>query len=684
MQSYLVGLCPDSDCEDGHEFDTDINCELLRKLNVENPTPQNLKKLLKQDTIAPHLCEEYNLDKCGKGAYRCVKMHICADFILGTCMGCKLNHNVMDPQCKKLLEQAHGPRRWHKLSLAEEIKQQCNISSGIIDLPLVNVMESKERRLRKYEIGNKNLGAGPTKVLMIVGATGAGKSTLINGIANFVFGVRWENDFRFKLVADEGSRKSQAHSQTKWITAYDLHKQEGFALPYGLTVIDTPGFGDTDGIHADEELRNQIRAFFSHGEDFGVDQLDGICFVVQSAMARLTATQQYIFDSILSVFGKDVNDNIYVFVTFADSKKPPALEAIEYAKIPYKDHFKFNNAALFPEPGKAAELIDKSYWDMSSQSFKKFFKKFNKTKAVSLTLTKEVLKERKTLAAVLQGIQPQIFAALGRLEHLRQEHTTLRQHEADLQANKQFEYKVKILKQEKVDLKEEFVTNCLTCNYTCHYPCTVSDDNLKGDCHVVDYQTGRCLVCPNKCSWRKHVNNTYRFDLKEEEITQTSDELKAKYEQAAGKKLNAQGIMKELMNKFNEERAEVLNLTKVAHRCLQRLEEIALKPDPLGVTAYIDLLIESERREARPGFSQRMRYLEDTRAKAELATKLKDDFDPFKEYMKEFEQENFNISLFDPDPEDTDNSETESPSHAGEISTTSLHESGESSQTVLE
>ena len=236
-----------------------------------------------------------------------------------------------------------------------------------------------------------------------------GKSTLINGIANYAYGVKYEDDFRFKLIVDEGGKKSQAHSQTKWITAYVLQCQRGFVLPYTLTVIDTPGFGDTEGIKADEELRNQIREFFLKGGVIGVDQLNAICFVVQASSARLTPTQKYIFHSILSVFGRDVEDNIYILATFADNKRPPVLAAIAEADIPFKTCFKFNNSALFSEV-RESDGFEKLFWDFGNYSFKKFFKKFQETKPVSLTLTKEVLTERQRLETALQGIQPQIIA----------------------------------------------------------------------------------------------------------------------------------------------------------------------------------------------------------------------------------------------------------------------------------
>lgn len=38
------------------------------------------------------------------------------------------------------------------------------------------------------------------KTIMLVGATGSGKSTLVDGIVNYVLGVRFNDPFRFKLV----------------------------------------------------------------------------------------------------------------------------------------------------------------------------------------------------------------------------------------------------------------------------------------------------------------------------------------------------------------------------------------------------------------------------------------------------------------------------------------------------
>lgn len=49
---------------------------------------------------------------------------------------------------------------------------------------------------------------------MLVGSTGSGKSTLVDGIANYITGVSFEDPFRFKMVTLEDDEK-KTHNQVK-------------------------------------------------------------------------------------------------------------------------------------------------------------------------------------------------------------------------------------------------------------------------------------------------------------------------------------------------------------------------------------------------------------------------------------------------------------------------------------
>ena len=67
--------------------------------------------------------------------------------------------------------------------------------------------------------------------------------------------------------------------------------------------------------------------------------------------------------------------------------------------------------------------------------------------------------------------------------------------------------------------------------------------------------------------------------------------------------------------------------------CLQRLEEIALKPDPLSTVDYIDTLIQSEENEANPGFKDRVNVLQKIRKRAEVTMAVKKgEYRPFPGY----------------------------------------------------
>uniref|UniRef100_A0A1X7T458 Septin-type G domain-containing protein n=1 Tax=Amphimedon queenslandica TaxID=400682 RepID=A0A1X7T458_AMPQE len=460
-------------------------------------------------------------------------------------------------------------------------------------------LDLKKSNIAKVEFGIPVVPHKPTRVLMVVGATGAGKSTLINAMVNFLLGVKWEHEFRLKLIHDEVSQ-SQAHSQTQMITAYTFYWQKGSPLNCNLTIIDTPGFGDTRGLKRDQEITRHIREFFELKGRDGLDSLHGIGFVTQASLARLTPTQKYISDSILSIFGKDIKDNIFIMTTFADGADPPVMGAIREANIPHASFFPFNNSALFAHSDGV----------------------------VSLQMTREVLHERQQLETIVNGIQPKINAGLAKIDELKQEEEMLKANESKILANKDFKYKVKVTKQRQIPLPHgQYVTNCVYCSITCHNDCIYGNDKDKWKCCAMsgNESNATCKVCVNHCSWEKHFNNGYIFEFYEEMETRTSQELYERYTEAKTAKDKLEYIIQEIEKELQEMQRVVLYNIRKARKCLQRLDEIALKPNPLTEVEYIDLLIKSEEQQKNAGWEKRIDYFYEVRQQAELLATVTDE-----------------------------------------------------------
>ncbi|XP_029930634.1 uncharacterized protein LOC115375359 [Myripristis murdjan] len=424
-----------------------------------------------------------------------------------------------------------GTKKCEYVHLAEFLKRKSKLinsaSPSVYKLPL------KEEAMdidgyRSYSFGKESFRRNRT--IIVLGAAGSGKSTLINGMINYIVGVKWNDSFRFKLI-DEGPLRSQAESQTSEITVYKVNHQEGFKIPYSLTIVDTPGFGDTSGIERDRAITEQIRSLFSSAE--GVSEIDAVCFVTQASLPRLTPTQKYVFDSVLSIFGKDVAENIQMLVTFADGQRPPVLEAINVSGVPWPKtaaglpvHFKFNNSALFADNTSINDKsdnadsdkdmdddnFDQMFWGIGAKSMKNFFTALDKITTKSLQITKEVLKERKQLETVVEGLQPQVKAGLAKVEEIKMIKQKLQEHEADISTNENVEIEVEIVKPKQIQItnKGEYLTNCQQCSVTCHYPCAIADDQAKYRC--VAMKDGRCTVCPGKCHWTVHFNQNYRWE----------------------------------------------------------------------------------------------------------------------------------------------------------------------------
>ena len=387
----------------------------------------------------------------------------------------------------------------------------------IYQLQIHETYRSPSDSVVRYVVGSSvpfdPLTMGSERVLMLLGETGTGKTTLVNGIANYIYGIKWEDDYRLKVIDKEGSR-SQAFSQTKEINTYTFPVQEGSPLPYTLTVIDTPGFGDSAGVEHDQSIVKQIQSFFSLGPPNGIKFLHGIGFVVKASDNRLTPAQSYIFNSILHIFGKDIENNIFVIITFCDAvQKPLVLKALKEAKIPCKGkRFKFNNSALFADKIKyvcdskslgdsdedddvdntedtiCTDSINSSSFERGMRSFECFFNFFKKAEQRTLQQTKEVFEERKRLEHLIEQLRIEIVIGMGKLSELQQEEKILSQHEADIEANKNFTYTIEVVYYVGVPTKSnENVTHCIACNFTCHYPCKCDKD--KNNCGVMKKNT---------------------------------------------------------------------------------------------------------------------------------------------------------------------------------------------------
>lgn len=528
--------------------------------------------------------------------------------------------------------------------LADAVKEKSTeLKSQPGSLPVYKIPLKEENididGCRRFIFGRESPKRNRT--LMVLGATGAGKTTLLNGMINYILDVKWEDSFRFKLVDESDITASQAHSQTSEVTVYKLNFQKGFKCLYSLTIIDTPGFGDTRGIERDREITEQLRNLFS--ADLGVAEIDAVCFVAQAALARLTPSQKYVFDSVLSIFGKDVAENIRVLVTFADGQRPPILEAINAADVPCPKtnkglpiHFKFNNSALFAHNSSANntgdgeddddevdEGFDKMFWDMGIKSMDKFFGALNSIETKSLRMTKQVLREREQLENSIENLQTQVIVGISKLEEIKMISENLKTHEAEINRNKDFSFEVIVLKPVQINIcgTGEFLTNCQQCSYTCHYPCGIPNDNDKRGCAAMG-SNGYCTVCPSKCYWNVHFNQKYRWDYQSVVEKRTVEELKEKYLKATKEKEPVKALIQKLKSEYDGVQDQVVKLMETSAECLNRLKEIALKPNPLSTPEYIDMLIEGEKAEAKPGYDERVKSLMAMKKKAEYMAKL--------------------------------------------------------------
>lgn len=462
------------------------------------------------------------------------------------------------------------------------------------------------------------------KTLIVLGQTGSGKTTLINSLLNYILDVKLDDPFRFVLI-NENTGRSQSESQTSDVTLYQI---KGTSKSPPLNIVDTPGFGDTRGLKQDQKIIDMMRDFFVKK----LDVLHAVCFVAQSSLARLTLNQKYIFARIMEIFGEDIAENFVAMLTFCDGGDPNILEALQdkkessfaelIPKIRNPWYLKFNNSAIFST--QKDDKLRSFFWEIAMEGFKCFIdSKLMKNDPRSLILTKEVLTERKRLEKTLNSFRPELDKALSIKESIRRNILIVEQNFDQMEANKNFEITTTIQKPEKTALAPGIhTTTCLKCNRTCHNGCSIAEDKDKSGCVAMD-PDGNCHVCPNECYWDLHSNVAWVIEYVDQTEKTTAKDLYRKYHYAQSTKNATEQILDGLTQDFLKMTLHCLQLQNTIKEAVDRLRSIALKKNVVeSVSEYIDLMIQSEMDEKKPGYPERIQGLNDMKRQYDLLKQI--------------------------------------------------------------
>ena len=144
--------------------------------------------------------------------------------------------------------------------------------------------------------------------------------------------IKFQDKIKYKLILEETNIEIGS-SLTKTINKYFIEKnfkdnnlknKEDYNNIKSMIIIDTPGFGDNNDFEVDLNISNMAKNIFDE-----IKFISAVIFVINKNDLNINSCQYYIFDSVFNLFGNDILDNIFFFITHCDND----LNEIEKDKI---------------------------------------------------------------------------------------------------------------------------------------------------------------------------------------------------------------------------------------------------------------------------------------------------------------------------------------------------------------
>ena len=153
--------------------------------------------------------------------------------------------------------------------------------------------------------------------ILLIGETGSGKTSFLNFLWNskFVLELGLETALdRFENFNDIKLENPKAGAMESKTSDAKLYPHVKLAKDLKVSIIDTPGFGDSRGLSEDKEHTKRIVRVLERAEF-----INCICLVINGSMARMSATLKYVLTEVSAILPIEVLDNIIVvFTNIAD------------------------------------------------------------------------------------------------------------------------------------------------------------------------------------------------------------------------------------------------------------------------------------------------------------------------------------------------------------------------------
>lgn len=510
----------------------------------------------------------------------------------------------------------------------EVILKSTLISRGSPAVYRLKPVEKEIGTIKLLTVGERDPNQN-NKTILLVGETGTGKSTLINALFNYAIGVTWDDKIWFQIVEEE--KKSQAESQTSHVIVYQIFGFKGMALPFSLSIIDTPGYGDTRGLKQDIIVCKRLQDLFRMKD--GIREINAVALVMKASVNRLDDRLHYIFSSVMSLFGKEMENNIVVLVTHSDGVAPKnVFEALKGAKIKCAKneknqpvHFLFNNQQI-TERTEDDEVPLENAWRVTKRGMERLMTFLKKTNPQKLDQTADVLNERVHLTACIENLEERIKYIEMKQTEIKQIQEALSKLEKGVEENKNFEFEV----DEPYKIKKDFQGGgvgfpllkyygalcCLDCEETCHYPCTIAWSASL--CKVIECE--RCIVCSGKCHVDRHVKVKWRFVTKTRKVKKTNKSLKEDYEKFSSEKNKTSSVLEGLEEEERQKMKEKWDLLDEAYQHVMSLKTLALSINALSTVINYNFLIE-KMKERGDEAKEKVKELEEMKRQADQENK---------------------------------------------------------------